>query len=275
MPELPEILVLSRQMRLEVVGKEVAYVDVLQPKNLNMPVEEFVKTIVGRRIVSVEAKGKWLILKLSGEYFLLMNLGMGGDLLHFRPDDALPESYKFMLRFSDGSGFTINFWWFGYIHLVDGEGLKKHKMVGEIGLSPLEAESSLEHLRVLLKGRKGNVKAFLIDQRNIAGIGNVSAQDILFKARLHPNRKINTLTEREVQDLYASIKEVLAKSVDKGGLAYERDFYGKKGGFTGDDFLVGYKEGKPCPACSTIIEKIKTGSTSTYICPKCQKVSVG
>ena len=260
-------------MNREIVVKEIAGVDVLQHKNLNMPVEKFVKTIVGRRIISVGARGKWLILELQGMQFLLINLGMGGDILHFNPGAAMPEAYKFRLRFNDGSGFTINFWWFGYIHLVDSEGLKKHKMVGELGLSLLEEGFTLEHLRGLLKGRKGNVKAFLIDQRNMAGIGNVYAQDILFKAKLHPNRKINTLTEREMQDLHASMREVLAKSVEKGGLAYEKDFYGKNGRFAGEDFLVGYKEGKPCPICSTTIKKIKTGSTSTYICPKCQKTS--
>jgi len=271
LPELPEILVLSKQISREVTGKEVADVEVCQPKNLNISVGEFVERIVGRSIVSVKARGKWLLLELSGKYFLLINLGMGGDLLYFKSGEAMPETYKFRLGFKDGSGFTINFWWFGYVHLVDSEGLKRHKMVGELGSSPLDEEFTLERFRECLKGQKGSVKAFLLNQRKIAGIGNVYVQDILFEARLHPNRKINTLTDREVDGLYTSIREVLTKSVEKGGLAYEKDFYGNRGGFTGDDFLVGYKEGKPCPVCSTPVEKIRTGSTASHICLKCQK----
>jgi len=97
-------------------------------------------------------------------------------------------------------------------------------------------------------------------------------QDPLFIARLHPSRKISTLSEREVEDLYCAVRGVLNKSIKLGGLAYEKDFYGRKGGFTGDMFLVGYKTGKPCPACRTAIEKIKTGTTATYICPRCQRL---
>jgi formamidopyrimidine-DNA glycosylase len=114
------------------------------------------------------------------------------------------------------------------------------------------------------------VKTFLLEQKNIAGIGNVYAQDILFRARLHPNRKLQTLSETEIKALYSAIKTVLNRSIELGGLAYELDFHGQKGKFDQNKFLVGYKTGKPCPECGTRIEKIKTGSTASYICPTCQ-----
>jgi formamidopyrimidine-DNA glycosylase len=95
-------------------------------------------------------------------------------------------------------------------------------------------------------------------------------QDILFKAKLHPNRKIQTLTEKETEALYRAIQNVLNASIKLGGAAFELDFYGKKGKFTADNFLVGYKTGKPCPQCGTAVQKIRTGSTASYICPKCQ-----
>jgi formamidopyrimidine-DNA glycosylase len=273
LPELPELVVLSAQMRRDVLEKEIGTVEVFQPKNLNIPVEEFIKKTVGQKIVSVKARGKWLFLELSADLFLLINLGMGGDLLYFGSGRELPEKYKFKLGFTDGSGFTINCWWFGYIHLVDVEGIENHKMTGELGLSPLDGSFTLTYFQGLLKGRTARVKSFLLNQRRVAGIGNVYVQDILFKAGLHPNRQINTLTDREVTDLYTSMRDVLHRSVVLGGLAYERDFYGKKGGFSGDEFLVGYKTGKPCPICSTPIEKIRTGSTASYICPRCQKAN--
>lgn len=273
MPELPEIAVLSAQMHGEVVGKTVMEVEVLQPKNLNLPVDEFVEKVIGHRIVSVKARGKWLFVELSDDLFLLINLGMGGDLLHYASNDILSETYTFKMGLSDGSGFTIKFWWFGYIHLVDGDGLKKHKMTGELSLSPLNDGFTLPYFRELLRNRRAQVKSFLLNQRRVAGIGNVYIQDILFKARLHPKRTIDTLTEVEIETLYQSMRDVLTLGVAMSGLTYERDFYGKKGGFSSDQFLVGYKTGQPCPTCSTPIEKIRTGSTASYICPKGQKAN--
>jgi formamidopyrimidine-DNA glycosylase len=125
-------------------------------------------------------------------------------------------------------------------------------------------------LRAMFRGRRGRVKSFLLDQSKIAGIGNAYIHDILFLARLHPLRTVDTLTDAEVEALAEAIHDGLQPSIDKGGAFYEVDLYGQKGGFTMDDILVGYKEGKPCPSCGTPIEKIKTGSTSSFICPWCQ-----
>jgi formamidopyrimidine-DNA glycosylase len=157
--------------------------------------------------------------------------------------------------------------------LVDAEELTTHKMTGDLGLSPLDDGFTLPYFREILRGRRAQVKSFLLNQRRVAGIGNVYVQDILFKARLHPKRTIDTLTEVDIEALYHSIRDVLTRSVAMGGLAYERDFYGNKGGFSIDQFLVGYKTGQPCPTCSTPIEKIRTGSTASYICPRCQKAN--
>ncbi|MCK4933916.1 formamidopyrimidine-DNA glycosylase, partial [Candidatus Bathyarchaeota archaeon] len=114
------------------------------------------------------------------------------------------------------------------------------------------------------------IKNFILNQKNIAGIGNVYVQDILFNAKIHPKRKIPSLNDMEITNLYNSMKSVLKESIDHGSLAYERDFYGNKGGYDMKQFKIAYKPGKPCPLCGTEIEKIKTGATSSYICPQCQ-----
>jgi len=273
MPELPEITVIAKQMNKELAGKRVTEVEARQPKNLNMPVPAFVRTIKGKEVSEVSGRGKWLFMKLEPDYFLLINLGMGAELLHYRPARKLPDSYHFRLGFSDGCGFTARFWWFGYVHLVAEKDLPKHKMTANLGISATDKALTLERFKELLARKKRtNAKSFLLDQKNVAGIGNVYAQDPLFIARLHPNRKISTLSDRETENLYHAIRDVLNRSIRLGGLAYEADFHGRKGGFTGDMFLVGYKTGKPCPACGTNIEKIKTGTTATYICPKCQRL---
>jgi len=270
MPELPEIVVIARQMNKKIAGKRIADIDAKQPKNLNMPVQEFVKRAKGKTVNNVSGKGKWIFIKLDPAYYMLINRGMNADLLHFTPNQKLPEKYQFKLTFADKTGLTIQFQWFGYIHLVQEKNLNKHKLTAKLGTSPIDKEFTLQRFKELLANKKGGIKSFLIDQKNVAGIGNVYIQDILFKAKLHPNRKISTLSEKEINALYNAIQSTLNRSIQLGGLAYEKDFYGQKGKLTINEFLVGYKTGKPCPTCKTPIEKIKTGSTSSYICPKCQ-----
>jgi len=270
MPELPEITVIARQMNKEITGKRVADIEVKQPKNLNLPVAKFVKTAKGKTVNNVSSKGKWISIKLDRAYYMLINLGMGAELLHFKPNQKLPEKYQFKLTFSDKTGFTIHFSWFGSIHLVPEKNLDKHKQTAKLGISPTDKIFTPEYFQKLLANRKARIKNWLINQKNVAGIGNVYIQDILFKAKLHPNRKISTLNEKEINHLYNAILSVLNRSIQLGGLAYEKDFYGQKGKLTINEFLVGYKTGKPCPTCKTPIIKIKTGSTSSYICQKCQ-----
>jgi len=270
LPELPEITVIANQMNKTLKGKRISKAEVLQPKILNVPVAKLVKTVVGRTVESVTSKGKWLFVKLQPRYFLLINLGMGAELLYLTPKLKEPEKVQFRLTFSDKSRVAVRFWWFGYVHLVAEKDLSAHKMTSALGLEPTGADFTIGSFSKLLRGRKTTVKAFVLDQKNVAGIGNVYAQDILFRARLHPNRKVQTLSETEVKALFNAIKTVLNDSIGLGGLAYEVDFYGRKGKFDESKFLVGYKTGKACPECGTRIEKIKTGSTASYICPKCQ-----
>jgi len=259
-------------MNKEIAGKQIADVEVKQPKILNIPISEFTEAAKGKIVNNVSARGKWLFVRLNPAYFLLMNLGMGGDLIQFAPDDELPGKYHFKLTFLDRSGFTVRFSWFGMVHLQSEKDLLGHKMTGRLGVSPLDEGFTVEYFGKLLAGRRGRIKSFLLDQKNLAGIGNVYIQDILFMARLHPDRKIPSLSEREIADLYGAIRDVLNRSMRLGGLAYEKDFYGRNGRFGADEFLVGYKTGSPCPECGAEIVKIRTGSTSSYICPECQSL---
>ena len=140
-------------------------------------------------------------------------------------------------------------------------------------LGPDALDLSLDEFRALLRGRRGGIKAFLLNQARIAGIGNVYIQDPLFKARVHPLRKIDSLSDDEVEALWRAMRETLQESVDLGGSAWEMDLYGQKGRWATSYFLVAYREGKPCPECGTPVEKIKTGSTSGFICPQCQPLN--
>jgi len=271
--ELPELAVLSGQMHTETARKKIAKIEVANPKCLNMPLQRFQKTIVGKIIKSVENRGKWLFIKLDGNYVLLFNPGMGADVIYFKPSDKLPEKYQIKFVFNDNTGFTIRVWWFCYLHLMQADRLGEHKFVGKLGMNPLGAGFTLDYFRQLLATKRGNIKSFLLDQKNIAGIGNVYIQDMLFNAKIHPQRAISSLTGKEIGALHKSITSVLNDSIRLGGLAYEKDFFGNKGRYGADQFKIAYKPGKPCPLCRTTIQKIKTGPTSSFICPTCQALS--
>ncbi|MCK4434679.1 Fpg/Nei family DNA glycosylase, partial [Candidatus Bathyarchaeota archaeon] len=187
-----------------------------------------------------------------------------------KPGDKLPEKYHIKFTLKDGTGFTIRVWWFCYLHLMPKKKLGEHNLTAKLGITPLDKRFTLDYFKQLLGKRRGNIKSFLLDQKNIAGIGNVYIQDILFNAKLHPKRKIPSLTNMEIDTLHKSIRSVLNESIKLGGLAYEKDFYGNKGGYGAKQFKIAYKPGKPCPTCQTTIQKIKTGSTSSFICPNCQ-----
>lgn len=271
--ELPELTILSRQMKNEIVGKQISEVEVANPKCLNTSFEQFQKTVVGKAVKSVESRGKWLFIKLDSDHVILFNPGMGADVIHFKPGDKLPEKYQIKLTLHDKTGFTIRVWWFCYLHLIPKNKLGEHKLTAKLGITPLDKKFTLDYFKQLLSKKRGNIKNFLVDQKNIAGIGNVYIQDIFFNAKLHPKRKIPSLTKTEIEALYKSIESVLKESIQLGGLAYEKDFYGNKGGCGKQQFKIAYKPGSPCPTCQTTIQKIKTGSTSSFICPNCQRLN--
>lgn len=266
MPELPEVTARAKEMHTALVSKTIHQVVVLQPKCLNVPPEEFAAALAGAQIQAVTHRGKWIFVETS-QGWLLLNLGMGGEILLVTPE-SLPEKRRLVIAFTDGTDLSINFWWFGYAHYVAPGELDSHAPTAKLGPNALDLD--LDGWRQLLAGQRKGIKALLLDQSQVAGIGNAYVHDILFLARLHPLRKANTLSEAEIEALAHAVRAGLQPSIDKGGAFYEPNLYGEKGGFTFDEILVGYREGQPCPVCSTPIQKIKTGGTSSFICPQCQ-----
>jgi len=288
MPELPELTILARQAGSELAGKTVKDIEVGQPKCLNLPPEVMRGFLTGRTIARARERGKWLFLDLDPGGHLLVNLGMGGDLLYHPRGAGRPQAgpgagssgedprprYQFRLDFTDGSSLTARFWWFGYIHAVEAGGLATHKMTASLGPSPLDPDLTLERFRAMVARRpRRGVKSFLMDQKCLAGIGNVCVQDILWGARLHPLRRLGDLSPAEVEALWTSMRAVLRRGIEKGGSDYEKDLYGRRGGWSvEEDFSVGYRQGRPCPRCGALVTKIRTGATSSFICPECQKL---
>ena len=272
MAELPEITKLAGQMNSTLQGKTVETITLLQEKCANIPQDEFQTRVSNAKIERVYHKGKWIITALENGENILLSVGMGGDILYFENEDSLPEKYQIKVLFTDGSGYTARFWWFGKFLLVSALDLDSESSTKGIAIDPFDDRFTSEYFAALLKGKKTQVKAFLMNQRNVGGIGNMYMHDILFKAGLHPQKKISDMTEKDINRLYNSIQDVLGLSRSKGSFSYEKDFFGQGGGYSIEDFLIGYKENQPCPTCGTNIESIKTGSTSTFVCSTCQKV---
>jgi formamidopyrimidine-DNA glycosylase len=259
-------------MRDTLRGKTIQTLTLLQEKCANIPIDGFQKRIMGARIDDIRNKGKWIITSLDNGENILLSLGMGADIFFFENEKNEADKYQIKVLFTDGSGYTARFWWFGKFLLVSDDELASEPNTKDIAIDPYNEKFTLDYCTALLKGKKTQVKAFLMDQKNIGGIGNMYMHDILFKARLHPQKKISDMNGDEIRRLYESITDLLNLSREKGAFAYESDFFGKKGDFTMDYFQVGYKENQPCPVCGETIASIKTGSTSTFICPACQKI---
>jgi formamidopyrimidine-DNA glycosylase len=272
MAELPEIAKLTGQMRDTLCGKTIQAITLLQEKCANIPPDEFQKRTVGARIEDVRNRGKWIITALHNGENILLSLGMGADILYFDNEENEADKYQVKVIFSDGSGYTARFWWFGKFLLFSDEELASEPNTKDIAIDPFDERFTLDYFSSLLKGKRTQIKSFLMNQKNVGGIGNMYMHDILFKARLHPQKKISDMDRDEIILLYNSIKDILNLSREKGTFAYESDFFGQKGGYTMDYFLVGYKENQPCPVCGETIVSIKTGSTTTFICPACQKL---
>ncbi len=269
MPELPETYCRAREMDEHLAGLTVHAIEVLQPKCLNVPVEAFEAGLVGATIEGTTYRGKWLVTDTSRGH-LLINLGMGGELLLVRRN-AMPEKWRIRLDVDAGRSLSVNFWWFGNAHYVDRGCLSEHAMTAKLGPNALDVTG--DELRKRLSGRRGGIKSFLLNQSNIAGIGNAYIHDILFRAGLHPLRTIATLRDDDVERLGRAIHDEFQRSIAKGAASYELNLFGQPGGFGADDLQVGYRDGQPCPTCGTVVEKLKTGSTTSYVCPRCQPLS--
>jgi len=269
MPELPEIANRAKEMHEHLTGKQIASIEIVQPKCLNIAPEDFQKYVGGAYIRSTSFRGKWILTELD-KGWLLFNLGMGGEILLIK-DNNLPPKYRLLINFLDGDQLAVNFWWFGFVHYCSRKGINEHPQVSKLGRNALEL--SVDDLGRLIGQRKTAIKTILLDQTFIAGIGNAYVHDILFLARLHPLRPANSLNVEEQAGLIEAIHHGLEPSMEKGGAFYELNLFGQKGGFQIEDTLVGYCEGQPCPVCKTPIVKIKTGSTSSYLCQNCQAMS--
>jgi formamidopyrimidine-DNA glycosylase len=271
MPELPEVETIRRQLAPHLRGRTLVEVEILDPRwTRPEPPRAVERELRGQRVLDVTRAGKYLVWELTGELYLLLHLRMTGALL-FDPAADPPHT---RVRFELDAGHRLLYVdprRFGTGHVVSGAAARDAYLHQRIGIEPLTPEFTLENLRVLARGRRAPVKSFMLDQRRIAGVGNIYADEALFRARVHPLRPAGALTRAQLAELRDGIEQALLAGIDAKGASIDdfRHIDGARGSFQ-DRFLVHRREGEPCPRCGNPIRKLVVGGRGTYVCERCQ-----
>jgi len=270
-PELPEVETIRRRLAPVLAGRRVRTLGVLDPRWC-APADPAALTdaLTGRRIEALGRRGKWLVVTFEDELHLVLHLRMTGtwlydpapDVPHQRVVIELDDGHE--LRFCDPRRF-------GTGELVLGDGALAAFFAARIGLEPLDGELDGAALHALTRGRQAPVKAFLLDQRRIAGVGNIYADEALFRAGIHPLRRTGALRRAQSEALAGSVRDALRAGLQAGGATID-DFRhpdGVRGGFQ-HEFLVHRREGEACPRCGGPIVKFVAAGRGTYACETCQ-----
>jgi formamidopyrimidine-DNA glycosylase len=274
MPELPEVETIRRQLAPHLEGRKVERAEVLDARwSEPAAPAELADAIEGREVLAVGRRGKYFDVELDGEVHLVMHLRMTGNLLLIPPDGDGEQPYV-RVRFELDDGSTMLFAdprRFGTGLALLGEAARDEYFSSRLGVEPLSPDFTPQALQALAKGRRSPVKAFLLSQERIAGVGNIYADEALFRARIHPLRPVGTLRRQQIEALHAAVIESLEAGIDARGASIDdfRHTDGARGSFQ-DRFLVHRREGEPCPRCGTAIVKLRAAGRGTYICPKCQ-----
>jgi formamidopyrimidine-DNA glycosylase len=269
MPELPEVETIARALALRLEGRRIERLAQSRP-DLRFPLpRDLPRRVGGRRLDRVRRRGKFLLLDLDSSLTLILHLGMSGRLVY----DGPPARHEH-LTFDFDDGTVLRFVdprRFGMADLWPTAGLESHPMLARLGLEPLSPAFTTRRLQALLAGRRAPLKTALLDQRLIAGLGNIYVSEALFAARLSPERAAGSLGADEAARLVRAIRSVLRKATTAGGSSL-RDYVqadGELGSFQ-SSFAVYGRLGLACPRCRGPIRRSVQSGRSTFFCPRCQ-----
>ncbi len=273
--ELPEYVTLARQIDETLAGKVIRSGALGNAPHkfvwTNRTHDEFAALTHAKAIGRATARGRWLFVPLEPGYLLLFG-ECGGKLLYHAPGAKLPEKYHLWLTFEDGSALTAFTQMWGAMELYEaGQELERPYVKG-MRTTPVDPAFTFEYftglIDSLLAGEKRSVKALLTQEQLIPGLGNAIAQDIQFRAGLHPKHPIADLSPGQRRSLYDAILSTVQEAIVKGGRNDETDLYGRPGGYV--RLMDSRAAGRPCPACGTLVEKIQYLGGACYFCPHCQ-----
>ena len=275
MPELPEVETIVRKLRPVLVGRTIERVEVVWLRTIDRPdVETFVSALSGSQVEGVGRRGKYLQFFLETGQVLLVHLRMSGKFVAQTGDDVVVGDQHTRVRLWLDDGTLVRYVdprKFGRFYLVD----EPEEVVGHVGPEPLSAVFTVDWLIAHLSNRRGEIKRLLLDQRFIAGLGNIYASEALWLAGVHPRRIAGTLNPDEVGKLHDAIVTVLEASIGNGGTSLGDRQYVYPDGRLGrhqEQLHVYDRAGKKCARCGYALERIVQGQRSTYFCPVCQRM---
>jgi formamidopyrimidine-DNA glycosylase len=272
-PELPEVETIRRQLAPHLEGRRLEALEVLDPRWCE-PAEPgaLEDAVRGRRIERVWRRGKYLVLQLEGDVHLVMHLRMTGNLL-LAGDGAERPHLRARLALDSGeSVLFVDVRRFGTGVVLLGSQARDAYFDARLGLEPLSPDFTVKALRALARGRRAPVKAFLLTQERLAGVGNIYADEALFRARIHPLRPVGMLKRAQIEALRDAVVESLEAGIDAKGATIDdfRNTDGAEGRFQ-DEFLVYGRADEPCVRCGTPIRKLRAAGRGTYVCESCQR----
>ena len=270
MPELPEVETIRRHLAPPLEGHTLNALEVLDPRWCRpLAPEELAAAIEGRTLERLSRRGKYLVWEFEDDAYLLVHLRMTGNLL-LDPHGAPPYA-RVWLRFDGHDLAFADPRRFGTGELALGPEQLDEFFAARLGVEPLGEEFTPAHLLALARTSRAPIKAFLLDQKRIAGVGNIYADEALFRARIHPLRPANRLTRAQAEALTEAIVASLNAGLAAKGATIDdfRDPYGNSGGFQ-DEFLIHLREGEPCINCGRPVRKLRVGGRGTYVCERCQ-----
>ncbi len=261
MPELPEVETLVRDLRRRLLGRTIRRVRVLAPAMVRSPrPDRFARALRGRTVRGVGRRGKYLLVRLDRGLFLAVHLRMTGDLVVVPRRRPLHPHTRLVLGLDGVDLRFLDQRRFGHMDLLPQSALPVVRALQRLGAEPLGRAFTLERFRAAVRSRRGGLKALLLRQEVVAGIGNLYADEILFQARLHPGRRVESLRPGEVRRLYLAMRHVLRQAVL--GLARTGD--------PGGILLPVRQAGAPCPRCAHSLARMRLAGRATVFCPSCQ-----
>lgn len=287
MPELPEVETVRIGLSRLLPGKTIKAVSHDNPKSFPNAVADVNAFLVGAEILEVKRRAKVLLVELSSNYSLVIHLKMTGQMVFVgqerfgagHPNDSLigqlpDKSTRVEFTFTDGNKLFFNDQRkFGWVKLVPTAEVPNIDFMKKVGSEPLAADFIAEQFAERLMRRKNtNIKAALLDQTVVAGVGNIYADESLWGAKIHPSTLVRNVSSQKLSRLFTELQYVLNLAIQKGGSSDKNyvNAEGKKGSYL-SFARVFRREGQPCPRCGTTIVKLRVAGRGTHICPHCQK----
>lgn len=273
MPEIAEVETVRNTLKKQILGKKIKKVNVLYDKMIESNVNDFKIKLIGQEFVDILRRGKWLIFE-TNDYYLLSHLRMEGKYFLKSVGDPIVKHEHVIFTFEDDSDLRYHDTRkFGRMNLINKEELISVEAVKKLGIEPGDISLTGEYLIEKLKNKRLPMKTLLLDQTIISGLGNIYADEVLFRAKVNPLKSGKDLSLEEAQKIVRAAEEVIKEAIEMGGTTIKS--YTSSLGVTGrfqQKLMVHKREDEECKECGTTIKRIKVGGRSTYYCENCQKM---